>query len=157
MRRRRVREKPTCLLWAGYHAALLLFFWAVLALTLYGVMLLRCHVEMPDWYGAEVGPQTMMLLCYTDTFLHHLIPLQDAAVWGLCISSVLAVAFTTVLFAYRQRRGSFSLLVLLALAGTIGGFFCSLGENTNFLLMLLLLGVAGAALVMLMGGDGDAA
>ena len=56
VRRLRVREKPTCLLWAGYHAALLLFFWAVLALTLYGVMLLRCHVEMPDWYGAEVGP-----------------------------------------------------------------------------------------------------
>ena len=135
VRRLRVREKPACLLWAGYHAALLLFFWAVLALTLYGVM----------------------LLCYTDTFLHHLIPLQDAAVWGLCISSVLAVAFTTVLFSYRQRRGGFSLLVLLALAGTIGGFFCSLGENTNFLLMLLLLGVAGAALVMLMGGDGDAA
>ena len=157
VRRLRVREKTACMLWAGYHAALLLFFWAVLALTLYGVMLLRCHVEMPDWYGAEAGPQTMMLLCYTDTFLHHLIPLQDAAVWGLCISSVLAVAFTTVLFAYRQRRGSFSLLVLLALAGTIGGFFCSLGENTNFLLMLLLLGVAGAALVMLMGGDGDAA
>ena len=99
----------------------------------------------------------MMLLCYTDTFLHHLIPLQDAAVWGLCVSSVLAVAFTTVLFSYRQRRGGFSLLVLLALGGTIGGFFCSLGENTNFLLMLLLLGVAGAALVMLMGGDGDAA
>lgn len=157
VRRLRVREKTACMLWAGYHAALLLFFWAVLALTLYGVMLLRCHVEMPDWYGAEAGPQTMMLLCYTDTFLHHLIPLQDAAVWGLCISSVLAVAFTTVLFAYRQRRGSFSPLVLLALGGTIGSFFCSLGENTNFLLMLLLLGVAGAALVMLMGGDGDAA
>ena len=157
VRRLRVREKTACMLWAGYHAALLLFFWAVLALTLYGVMLLRCHVEMPDWYGAEAGPQTMMLLCYTDTFLHHLIPLQDAAVWGLCISSVLAVAFTTVLFAYRQRRGSFSLLVLLALAGTIGSFFCSLGENTNFLLMLLLLGVAGAALVMLMGGDDNAA
>lgn len=158
VRRLRVREKTACMLWAGYHAALLLFFWAVLALTLYGVMLLHCQqVKVPDGYVLESGPQTIMLLCYTDTFLHHLVPLQDAAVWGLCISSVLAVAFTTVLFAYRQRRGSFSLLVLLALAGTIGGFFCSLGENTNFLLMLLLLGVAGAALVMLMGGDGDAA
>ena len=157
VRRLRVREKPACLLWAGYHAALLLFFWAVLALTLYGVMLLRCQIEMPDWYGAEVGPQTMMLLCYTDTFLHHLIPMQDAAVWGLCAASVLAVSLTTVLFSYRQRRGGFSLLVLLALAGTIGGFFCRLGENTNFLLMLLLLGVAGAAFVMLVGGDDDAA
>lgn len=157
VRRLRVREKTACLLWAGYHAALLLFFWAVLALTLYGMMRLRCSVEIPEWYGAEAGPQTMMLLCYTDTFLHHLMPLQDPAMWGLSISSVLAVAFTTVLFSYRQRHGSFSPLVLLALGGTIGSFFCSLGENTNFLLMLLLLGVAGAAFCILMGGDDNAA
>ena len=158
VRRLRVREKTACLLWAGYHAAMLLFFWAVLALTLYGVMLLHCQqVKVPDGYVLESGPQTIMLLCYTDTFLHHLVPLQDVAMWGLSVSSVLAVAFTTVLFSYRQRHGSFSPLVLLALGGTIGSFFCSLGENTNFLLMLLLLGVAGAAFCILIGGDDNAA
>ena len=155
VRRLRVREKTACMLWAGYHAALLLFFWAVLALTLYGV-LLHSQGKVPEWYG-QVGSQTMMMLCYTDTFLHHLVPLQDVAMWGLSVSSVLAVAFTTVLFSYRQRHGSFSPLVLLALGGTIGSFFCSLGENTNFLLMLLLLGVAGAASCILMGGDDTAA
>ena len=155
VRRLRVREKTACLLWAGYHAALLLFFWAVLALTLYGV-LLHSQGKVPEWYG-QVGSQTMMMLCYTDTFLHHLMPLQDPAMWGLSVSSVLAVAFTTVLFSYRQRHGSFSPLVLLALGGTIGSFFCSLGENTNFLLMLLLLGVAGAAFCILIGGDDNAA
>lgn len=155
VRRLRVREKTACLLWAGYHAALLLFFWAVLALTLYGV-LLHSQGKVPEWYG-QVGPQTIMLLCYTDTFLHHLVPLQDVAMWGLSVSSVLAVAFTTVLFSYRQRHGSFSPLVLLALGGTIGSFFCGLGENTNFLLMLLLLGVAGAAFCILIGGDDNAA
>lgn len=155
VRRLRVREKTACLLWAGYHAAMLLFFWAVLALTLYGV-LLHSQGKVPEWYG-QVGSQTMMMLCYTDTFLHHLMPLQDPAMWGLSVSSVLAVAFTTVLFSYRQRHGSFSPLVLLALGGTIGSFFCSLGENTNFLLMLLLLGVAGAAFCILIGGDDNAA
>ena len=155
VRRLRVREKTACMLWAGYHAALLLFFWAVLALTLYGV-LLHSQGKVPEWYG-QVGSQTMMMLCYTDTFLHHLVPLQDVAMWGLSVSSVLAVAFTTVLFSYRQRHGSFSPLVLLALGGTIGSFFCSLGENTNFLLMLLLLGVAGAAFCILIGGDDNAA
>lgn len=155
VRRLRVREKTACLLWAGYHAAMLLFFWAVLALTLYGV-LLHSQGKVPEWYG-QVGSQTMMMLCYTDTFLHHLMPLQDVAMWGLSVSSVLAVAFTTVLFSYRQRHGSFSPLVLLALGGTIGSFFCSLGENTNFLLMLLLLGVAGAAFCILIGGDDNAA
>ena len=156
-RRLRVREKTACLLWAGYHAALLLFFWAVLALTLYGMMRLRCGMEAPEWYG-QVGPQTMMMLCYTDTFLHHLFPLQDPAMWGLSISSVLAVAFTTVLFSYRQRHGSFSPLVLLALGGTIGSFFCGLMLSTTYVLLtLLLLGVAGAAFCILMGGDEDAA
>lgn len=155
VRRLRVREKTACLLWAGYHAAMLLFFWAVLALTLYGMMRLRCNA-IPEWYG-EVGPQTMMLLCYTDTFLHHLIPLQDAAMWGSSVASLLAVAFTTVLFSYRQRHGSFSPLVLLALGGTIGSFFCGLMLSTTYLLLtLLLLGVAGAAFCILMGGDGDA-
>ena len=155
VRRLRVREKTACMLWAGYHAALLLFFWAVLALTLYGV-LLHSQGKVPEWYG-QVGSQTMMMLCYTDTFLHHLMPLQDPAMWGLSISSVLAVSFTTVLFSYRQRHGSFSPLVLLALGGTIGSFFCGLMLSAAYLLlMLLLLGVAGAAFCILMGGDDNA-
>lgn len=155
VRRLRVREKTACLLWAGYHAAMLLFFWAVLALTLYGV-LLHSQGKVPEWYG-QVGSQTMMMLCYTDTFLHHLMPLQDPAMWGLSISSVLAVSFTTVLFSYRQRHGSFSPLVLLALGGTIGSFFCGLMLSAAYLLlMLLLLGVAGAAFCILMGGDDNA-
>lgn len=156
VRRLRVREKTACLLWAGYHAAMLLFFWAVLALTLYGV-LLHSQGKVPEWYG-QVGSQTMMMLCYTDTFLHHLMPLQDPAMWGLSVSSVLAVAFTTVLFSYRQRHGSFSPLVLLALGGTIGSFFCGLMLSAAYLLlMLLLLGVAGAAFCILIGGDDNAA
>lgn len=156
VRRLRVREKTACLLWAGYHAAMLLFFWAVLALTLYGV-LLHSQGKVPEWYG-QVGSQTMLLLCYTDTFLHHLMPLQDPAMWGLSISSVLAVSFTTVLFSYRQRHGSFSPLLLLALGGTIGSFFCGLMLSAAYLLlMLLLLGVAGTAFCILMGGDDNAA
>lgn len=156
VRRLRVREKTACLLWAGYHAAMLLFFWAVLALTLYGV-LLHSQGKVPEWYG-QVGSQTMMMLCYTDTFLHHLMPLQDPAMWGLSISSVLAVSFTTVLFSYRQRHGSFSPLLLLALGGTIGSFFCGLMLSAAYLLlMLLLLGVAGAAFCILIGGDDNAA
>lgn len=127
----------------------------MLALTLYGVML-HSQGKVPEWYG-QVGSQTMMMLCYTDTFLHHLMPLQDPAMWGLSISSVLAVSFTTVLFSYRQRHGSFSPLVLLALGGTIGSFFCGLMLKPAYLLlMLLLLGVAGAAFCILMGGDDNA-
>ena len=146
------------LLWAAYHAALLVVYWAVLAAVLYGVMCLRLQMDVPvDYFVYTYGPQSMLLLCYTDTFLHHLLPLRDVAAWGVGMASVLAAALSTVLFSYRQRRGSFSAMVLLALAGTIGSFFCGLGENANALLMVLLLGVAGAAFVMLIGGDKDAA
>lgn len=147
------------LLWAAYHAVLLVIYWAVLAAVLYGVMHLRLQMDVPvDYFVYMYGPQSMLLLlCYTDTFLHHLLPLRDVAAWGVGIASVLAAALSTVLFSYRQRRGSFSVMVLLALAGTIGSFFCGLGENANALLMVLLLGVAGAAFVMLIGGDKDAA
>ena len=128
------------------------------AAVLYGVMHLRLQMDVPvDYFVYTYGPQSMLLLCYTDTFLHHLLPLRDVAAWGVGIASVLAAALSTVLFSYRQRRGSFSVMVLLALAGTIGSFFCGLGENANALLMVLLLGVAGAAFVMLIGGDKDAA
>lgn len=156
VRRLRVKEETAVLLWGGYHAVLLVIFWAILAAVLYGVMTLRLGMEVTTDH-IHYGPQSMMLLCYTDTFLHHLLPLQDVAAWGVGIASVLAAALSTVLFSYRQRRGSFSVMVLLALAGTIGSFFCGLGENANALLMVLLLGVAGAAFVMLIGGDKDAA
>ncbi len=158
IRRLRVKERQAVLLWAAYHAVLLVIYWAVLAAVLYGVMHLRLQMDVPvDYFVYMYGPQSMLLLCYTDTFLHHLLPLRDVAAWGVGIASVLAAALSTVLFSYRQRRGSFSVMVLLALAGTIGSFFCGLGENANALLMVLLLGVAGAAFVMLIGGDKDAA
>lgn len=158
IRRLRVKERRAVLLWAAYHAVLLVIYWAVLAAVLYGVMHLRLQMDVPvDYFVYMYGPQSMLLLCYTDTFLHHLLPLRDVAAWGVGIASVLAAALSTVLFSYRQRRGSFSVMVLLALAGTIGSFFCGLGENANALLMVLLLGVAGAAFVMLIGGDKDAA
>ena len=97
------------------------------------------------------------MLCYTDPFMHHLLPLRDLAAWASDGAAVLAVAFTTVLFSWRQRRGRFSVLVLLALGGTIASFFCGLGESTGLLLLLFLLVVAGAALALLLGGDSDEA
>ena len=158
VRRLRVKERRAVFLWAAYHAALLVIFWAAVAAAVYGAMTLRLHMSaeglLPD---EEAGPQSLMMLCYTDPFMHHLLPLQDAAAWASGVASVLAVAFSTVLFSYRQRRGSFSVLVLPALGCTIASFFCGLGESTGLLLLLLLLVVAGASLALLLGGDSDEA
>lgn len=152
VRRLRISERKGFLLWAAYHAVLLLFFWAVLAAALYGMLLLRCHsIAAPD--GSVYGAQTMLLLCYTDTFLHQLIPLRDVAVWGLRAASVAATAMGTVHFSTCQRHGKFSVLVLFVAAGTVASFFCPLGSNWNLLLLFILLGLACVPLVSLFGGE----
>ena len=155
-----VRERRAVFLWAAYHAALLVIFWAAVAAAVYGAMTLRLHMNVggPLWPEEEApSPQSLMMLCYTDPFMHHLLPLRDAAAWASDGAAVLAVAFTTVLFSWRQRRGRFSVMVLPALGGTIASFFCGLGEDTGLLMLLILLGVAGFAYALLLGGDGDEA
>lgn len=160
VRRLRVKERQAVFLWAAYHAVLLVIFWAAVAAAVYGAMTLRLHMNVggPLWPEEEApSPQSLMMLCYTDPFMHHLLPLRDAAAWASNGAAVLAVALSTVLFSWRQRRGRFSVMVLLALGGTIASFFCGLGEDTGLLMLLILLGVAGFAYALLLGGDGDAA
>lgn len=152
VRRLRVKEETAVLLWGGYHAVLLVIFWAILATVLYGVMTLRLGMEVTTDY-IHYGPQSMMLLCYTDTFLHHLLPLQDVAVWGVSVAGVLATAFSSVAFSYYQRREKFSIFILLSVAATVLSFFCPMGDDKNFILMVVLLGIAGAAFVSTMRRD----
>ena len=105
-----------------------------------------------------LGPQTLVLLCYTDTFLHHLLPLADAAVWAENAALILASALGTVHFSYRQRHGGISIAPLLAAGCMIGSFFLPLGSNLNFVVMAAALGIAGWTLVsFLSGGEEDAA
>lgn len=151
VQRLRVKEETAVLLWVGYHAVLLVIFWALLAAVLYGVMRLRLQIDVPmDDFMYTYGPQSMMLLCYTDTFLHHLLPLQDVAVWGVSVAGVLATAFSSVAFSYYQRREKFSIFILLSVAATVLSFFCPMGDDKNFILMAVLLGIAGAAFVSTM-------
>ena len=155
MQRLRVKEKYACLLWSGYHAALLIVFWAVLASLLYLLMCLRSR-DVPSGY--VLGPQTLVLLCYTDTFLHHLLPLADTAVWVENVALILASALGTVHFSYRQRHGGISIAPLLDAGCMIGSFFLPLGSNLNFVVMAAALVIAGWTLVsFLSGGEEDAA
>ena len=152
VRRLRVKESRATLLWGIYHAALLVVFWAVLAVTIYTVLRLRMGMETPVSTD-NCGPQSMLLLSYTDTFLHHLLPLRDAAMWVLSVASVLAVSFGSVAFSCCQRRGQFSILILVAVTDTILSFFCRIGSNVIFLLMALQLVLASGAVVSMVGGN----
>ena len=50
IRRLRVKERRAVLLWAAYHAVLLVIYWAVLAAVLDGVMHLRLQRDVPVDY-----------------------------------------------------------------------------------------------------------
>lgn len=155
VRRLRVKEKRAVLLWAVYCAVLLVIYWAALAAVMYGAMVYRMGIDVPTDF--RYGSQSMLLLCYDDTFLHHLIPLRDAAMWALGAASVLAVSISSAVFSYCQRRGKFSVLILAAAGLTILSFFYDMGSDTLFVLLALLLVIAGCGLVTILGGDGDEA
>lgn len=60
-------------------------------------------VQMP--YGSYTpGPQTLLLSVYAGSFLHHLLPLRDAAVWveNLLLTALCAVSAAR--FSHAQRR-----------------------------------------------------
>lgn len=93
VRRLRLREELVDLWWAAYHAAMLLVLWALVATAALLGMQLKLQGLEPNW---GVGPQSLMLLVYSDSFLHHLLPLADAAVWvtdaALLMANALAAA-----------------------------------------------------------------
>ena len=61
MRRLQVREGTACLLWVVYDFMMLLLFWALAALVIFGVMTLRMK-NMPEPNG--IGPQSLILAYY---------------------------------------------------------------------------------------------
>ena len=94
MRRLRIGEGAANLWWMALNAVCLLFYWAVMAAVCVAVVKLRVdNVQMP--YGSYTpGPQTLLLSVYAGSFLHHLLPLRDAAVWleNLLLTALCAVS-----------------------------------------------------------------
>ena len=68
MRRLQVREGTACLLWVVYDFMMLLLFWALAALVIFGVMTLRMK-NMPEPNG--IGPQSLILAYYGSALLHN--------------------------------------------------------------------------------------
>lgn len=103
VRRLRLREELVDLWWAAYHAAMLLVLWALVATAALLGMQLKLQGLEPNW---GVGPQSLMLLVYSDSFLHHLVPLADAAVWVTDLALLMANALAAALFIRSQRPGT---------------------------------------------------
>lgn len=155
VRRLRIGEDSLCLWWSLYNAVCVLFYWAVMAAVCVAVVKLRIDtVQMP--YGSYTpGPQTLLLTVYSGAFLHHLLPLRDAAVWleNLLLTALCAVSAAR--FSHAQRRGSFSIAPFIALALTVGSFFFRMGSSTTILLCMVTAAALGITMMQFLKGETD--
>lgn len=126
VRRLRLREELVDLWWAAYHAAMLLVLWALVA--------------------------TAALLVYSDSFLHHLVPLADAAVWVTDLALLMANALAAALFIRSQRRGRLNLWPLLTVSVTMFTFTVDVADNAWMAMLLTALALMGWMLELLLTG-----
>ena len=145
VRRLRLREELVDLWWAAYHAAMLLVLWALVATAALLGMQLKLQGLEPNW---GVGPQSLMLLVYSDSFLHHLVPLADAAVLA-------ANALAAALFIRSQRRGRLNLWPLLTVGVTMFTFTVDVADNAWMAMLLTALALMGWMLELLLTGGKD--
>ena len=155
VRRLRIGEDSLCLWWTLYNAVCVLFYWAVMAAVCVAVVKLRIDtVQMP--YGSYTpGPQTLLLSVYSGSFLHHLLPLRDAAVWLENLLLTALCAASAARFSHAQRRGSFSIAPFIALALTVGSFFFRMGSSTTILLCVVAAAALGITMMQFLKGATD--
>lgn len=149
VRRLRLREELVDLWWAAYHAAMLLVLWALVATAALLGMQLKLQGLEPNW---GVGPQSLMLLVYSDSFLHHLLPLADAAVWVTDLALLMANALAAALFIRSQRRGRLNLWPLLTVSVTMFTFTVDVADNAWMAMLLTALALMGWMLELLLTG-----
>ena len=149
VRRLRLREELVDLWWAAYHAAMLLVLWALVATAALLGMQLKLQGLEPNW---GVGPQSLMLLVYSDSFLHHLVPLADAAVWVTDLALLMANALAAALFIRSQRRGRLNLWPLLTVSVTMFTFTVDVADSAWMAMLLTALALMGWMLELLLTG-----
>lgn len=93
-----------------------------------------------------------MLLVYSDSFLHHLVPLADAAVWVTDLALLMANALAAALFIRSQRRGRLNLWPLLTVSVTMFTFTVDVADNAWMAMLLTALALMGWMLELLLTG-----
>ena len=150
VRRLRLREELVDLWWTAYHAAMLLVLWALVATAALLGMQLKLQGLEPNW---GVGPQSLMLLVYSDSFLHHLVPLAE--VWVTDLALLMANALAAALFIRSQRRGRLNLWPLLTVSVTMFTFTVDVADNAWMAMLLTALALTGWMLELLLTGGKD--
>ena len=152
--RLRIKEPFFRLLWALSAAVCFLFYWAVLAVVFRYVMEIKgiSYTQLPN-YPHLWGPQSLLLAFYGSAFLHHLVPLQDAIIWGEDIVLLLFCSLSAVHFSMKQRQGRFSVLPIAAILMTAGSFYFPLESSSNLVLLPSAVALFAITLWSILEGD----
>ena len=126
-------------LWGLYNVITLLFYRAVIALAVYGVVGYRLQ---------EVGPQALLLVSYGNSFLHNLLPLRDIGAWILLGTTTLLTGGECALFSARYWRGKTNLFfpVFFSAAITAGCTMLPMASGMTYLMIFVSLVILGIAL-----------
>lgn len=154
MRRLQVREGTACLLWVVYDFMMLLLFWALAALVIFGVMTLRMK-NMPEPNG--IGPQSLILAYYGSTLLHNLLPAGDALAW---VSHAVAMAACAVgcvdvaVKGWQEKLGGIAMAIAVIL--TAAGYCVDLQHSSYYILLIVAQAIViGLTIYSWKGGDED--
>ena len=116
VRRLRVGEVRLSLLWAGYGAACLVFYWGCHL----GTVLALCAAALPRLAPEAASPLALFLACWRSPYLHSLLPLTDWPLLGRNLLLFVGLGLSTASFALRRRHGLRAWSwIPLALAGAL--------------------------------------
>lgn len=151
---RRLRVKPGAvrLLWTGYYFMMLVLYWALAALVLYGVMCYRVDLAAESM---DIGPQSLVLAFYGSRLLHHLLPMSDIFSWVGIIVCLLACAVGCMDVAQKEWSGQIGGPLLgVAVALTLGSFLVKLESSMVIVFIAIIeMVVIGTAFSSWSGGD----
>ena len=85
--------------------------WMIQLVTAYALCRWYLILAEPEF----VSNQTIFLAFYRSKFLHGLLPLEESSIWVRNLFMVMGLGFASAYFPYLQRRGKFSVSVLLLL------------------------------------------
>ena len=137
LRRLPMGEARVSLLWSLVHVGAYVVLWAFQVLVVLVCWRLYCRANGVATPGFE-----FFVECYLDGFLHSLLPLASWSRWIRNGLWFLALGCSTVVFGYRQRRGT--IWPLPAVAAVLGWLFFTqgiTGSGTDLALSLVYVGL----------------
>lgn len=115
LKRLSISEKSV-FIWQGIcNMGCYLLLWMVQVMTAFALCRWYLALAEPEF----VSNQTIFLAFYRSKFLHGLLPLAESSIWVRNLFLVLGLGFASAYFPYLQRRGKFSIGVLLLLVISI--------------------------------------